>query len=347
MHILLVKMSSMGDVLHTLPALSDASKAIPSFSVDWIVEPAFANIPAWHDNVSNVIELPLRQWRKNIFNTLKSGKIRQLKNHLNEKKYDAVIDAQGLLKSAWITKLIECQTHGLDKKSAREPLSSLFYQHKHHIEKDQHAVLRTRQLFAKSLNYDLPTTKPDFGINTDRLTSTPVDAINNYVVFIHATTWATKHYPEAYWLALLNKMKQTGTTVYLPWGNNAEKARAEKLAAQSDHAVVLPKLKISEIAFVLSNAKAVVSVDTGLGHLSAALGTPTLSLYGPTDPNRIGAIGNQSSLLAAKFPCAPCSSKICHYAKTHKTEIEPACYTSINPDAVWQALRKQLSQPIT
>ena len=127
MHILLVKMSSMGDLLHTLPALTDAQNAIPELTIDWLVEPAFADIPAWHPAVANTIPLPLRQWRKNIFKTLCSGDFSNFKQIIQSKKYDAVIDAQGLLKSAWITKLVDAHSHGFDRQSAREPLSSIFY----------------------------------------------------------------------------------------------------------------------------------------------------------------------------------------------------------------------------
>ena len=338
MHVLLIKMSSMGDIIHTLPAVTDAMNAIPDLQIDWVVEPAFSDIPLWHPAVKQIIPMPLRQWRKNIVESIRSGEIKQFLQTLKQKKYDAIIDAQGLLKSAIVTKIARGETHGFDKYSAKEFISSFFYMHKYSVEKDQHAITRSRQLFAKALQYDFLNSKPNYHIDTNQLPALNFETPEKYLVFLHGTTWETKHYPEMYWQQLLAKADENDITVYLPFGNIAEKQRAERLAATAKCVKILPKLSISEMATLLKNATAVVTGDTGLGHLSAVLTTRTIGLYGSTDPKHVGMVGDNQVILQAQFPCAPCYSKTCLYAKNHKTEIVPACYTTINPDMVWKLL---------
>jgi heptosyltransferase-1 len=338
MKILLIKMSSMGDLIHTLPALTDALHAIPAIEIDWVVEPAFADIPTWHPAVKNIIPLALRRWRKNSIQAIASGEIRAFYRALRSKKYDVIIDAQGLLKSSLIAKLARGKIYGYDKNSARESLSSYFYHEKYAVEKSLHAITRIRHLFSHALHYTFPSTQPDFHINTNQLPSLDFQLPEKYFVFLHGTTWASKHYPEPYWRDLIEKADANAIAVYLPWGNNTEKNRAERLAQNKQHAVVLPQLSIAQLATVLQKASTVVSVDTGLGHLSAALTTKTIGLYGPTDSNRVGFIGDHHIHLQAQFPCAPCYSKTCWYAKKNKTPIAPACFTTINPDTVWKYL---------
>lgn len=343
MHVLIIKMSSMGDVLHTLPALTDAMTAIPNCQFDWVVEPAFSDIPSWHPAVSDIIICPLRSLRKNPLKAIKSGALNALKKQLTEKKYDLIIDAQGLLKSALITKLTDGPTHGYNKHSAREPVSHYFYKHTHQVDKKQHAVARLRDLFAQSIGYQKQNTPPNFLISTAKLPKLTFKTAKKYMVFCHGTTWETKHYPLVYWQELTKKADESGITVYLPWGNNEEKVRAQALAHEKTHIHVLPKLTISEIAKLLANAAAVISVDTGLGHLSAALTTPTLSLYGPTNPAQIGAIGKHSIQLAADFQCAPCIKKYCAYKKNHNESKNTPCYDSLAPEKIWKAVLPYLA----
>ena len=334
----------MGDVIHTLPALTDAMRAIPDLTIDWVVEPAFSDIPTWHPAVDNIIPLALRQWRKNKLSSIQSGEISKFYQALRQKKYDVIIDAQGLLKSAIVAKLAHGETYGFDKNSIREKIAAHFYDHTHSIDKNQHAITRTRKLFATTLKYDFQDTRPDFNIDTNKLPPLNFTLPEKYGVFIHGTTWSTKHYPEIYWEKLLAKANAERLPIYLPWGNDAEKNRAEKWATHFSNTVVLPALSIPQIATVLKNATAVVTVDTGLGHLSAALMTPTIALYGPTDSKKVNIVGNHAIALSATFPCAPCGKKICAYAKTHQTEITPACYSTIDPDMVWKILKAILRE---
>ncbi|AWH88682.1 lipopolysaccharide heptosyltransferase RfaC [Limnobaculum parvum] len=297
MKVLIVKTSSMGDVLHTLPALTDAQNAIPNIQFDWVVEEGFAQIPRWHNAVNQVIPVAIRRWRKSWFSADTRKERAAFITQLQDRHYDAVIDAQGLIKSAFlITRKAKGTKHGQDRHSAREPLASWFYDVKHPIPKNQHAVERTRQLFALSLGYPMPDKKGDYGIAQHFLTTLPAD-VNTYLVFLHATTRDDKHWPEQHWRELIALTTESGLKIKLPWGAPHEHERAKRLAKGFQHVEVLPKLSLKEIANVLVGAKAVVSVDTGLSHLTAALDRPNITLYGPTDPRLIGGYGkNQLSV---------------------------------------------------
>ena len=291
MRVLIVKTSSMGDVLHTLPALTDAMRAIPGIRFDWVVEEGFAQIPSWHEAVDRVIPVAIRRWRKAWFSAPIKAERKAFKAAVQAVTYDAIIDAQGLVKSAaLVTRLAHGVKHGMDWSTAREPLASLFYNRKHHIAKTQHAVERTRELFAKSLGYLKPETQGDYAIAQHFLSvHSPSEA--PYCVFLHATTRDDKHWPEENWRELIGLMLSTGLRVKLPWGTEHERQRAERLASGYEHVEVLTKLTLAQVAAELAGAQCVVSVDTGLSHLTAALDRPNVTLYGPTDPGLIGGYG--------------------------------------------------------
>lgn len=288
MRVLIIKTSSLGDVIHTLPAITDAT-AQSNIRFDWVVEESFAEVPAWHPAVERVIPVALRRLRKSPFRTWRSEEWRQFKRQMRLAKYDAVIDAQGLLKSAWLTRYTEGPRYGLDKNSAREPLASRFYDHPIAVSKELHAVERVRRLFAAALNYQIPDGSVDYHIDKERLAATSYS--DGYLVFLHGTTWPTKHWPQEYWAKLAGLAADAGLKALIPWGNDREKARAEYIAQSSSTAEVLPRLNLNELASVLAGARAVVSVDTGLAHLCAALDTPNLTLYGPTQPSLVGTYG--------------------------------------------------------
>ena len=298
MKVCVIKTSSMGDVIHTLPALTDAQKAIPSLSIDWVVEENFAEIPRWHSAVNRVIPIALRRWRKSPFSIQTINEWKNYRTLLQAENYDAVIDAQGLIKSAlFATRFAQGVKHGYDRQSIREPLASFFYDKKYAISYQQHAVERIRQLFAQSLGYELPQVQGDYGIARHFLHQT---SEKNYVVFIHSTTRADKHWEESEWKKLIEKITAlSDCEIHLPWGNEQEKARAERLTQAHSNVIVLPKLTLTELAKQLANAKAVVSVDTGLAHLTAALDKPNITLYGATDPKLIGCYGKNQHYLSA------------------------------------------------
>jgi len=191
-----------------------------------------------------------------------------------------------------------------------------------------------RLIFSHILDYDLPTTLPDYGLARQQFINPTKEA--DYLVFLHGTTWDTKLWPENYWLDLAKLAAREGLTVKLLWGSAVEEARARRLAAQAENIVVMPRQDLKGSARVLANARAVVAVDTGLAHLAAALEVPTVSLYGPTNPEYTGALGRQQLCLPAHFPCAPCLKRECTYQGTAVTQ--PACFSALPPTTVWNAL---------
>jgi heptosyltransferase-1 len=295
MKVLIVKTSSMGDVIHTLPALSDAGKFYPDIKFDWVVEESFAEIPAWHKLVDKVIPIALRRWRKYPLRILKTRELSTFYKTLKSQRYDFIIDAQGLIKSALIAYVAKGVRCGMDKYSARESLAAYSYQRKISISKQQHAITRIRQLFSKVLDYKMLDDFPDYGIDisSDK---------ENYLVFIHGTSRPSKLWPKDNWVALAKLAAGQGYTVKIPWNNPEEYDRARYIADQSDNVQILAKANLTEIANVLSKAKCVIAVDTGLGHLAAALNVPTISLYGPTDAKLIGTYGKSVKHLQTITP---------------------------------------------
>lgn len=336
--VLVIKTSSLGDVIHTLPALTDAQNAIKGIEFDWVVEKGFSEIASWHPAVKKIIPVQIRKWRKNIFQTMGSEEWKDFKSEIKSEAYDAIIDAQGLLKSAVLAPLANGPRYGLDKNSAREPLSSWFYQHKIPVAKNQHAVERTRQLFAQALGYELPTTSGDYGIKS-RFKS---NQDSPYVVFLHGTTWDTKHYPEAYWAELIKIATNQGFKVKLLWGNTDEHERAARLSEVSKQAELMPKMNLESIANLLCGAHGAIAVDTGLGHLAASVDCPTLSLFSSTNPGLSGAYGRGQKHILSTYDCSPCMKRTCTIEPVNDTEtpnannIFPACFSALKPEKVWK-----------
>jgi heptosyltransferase-1 len=298
--VLIVKTSSLGDLIHTLPAVTDAVRAVPGIRFDWVAEEGFAEIPGWHPAVERVIPVALRRWRKNWLAAWRSGEIPDFLGRLREQEYPCVIDAQGLVKSGILTRAARGSRCGLDPHSAREPLAALFYSRRFGIPKDRHAIDRVRQLFAAALGYRYDPEPLDYGLNPENfappacLPSQPA-----YLVFLHGTTWPGKRLPTVQWVELAQRAGGAGHAVLLPWGNDAERETAQSIAAGAGNAQVLPRLKLTEMAGVLAHARGVIGVDTGLAHLAAALGRPALTIYTATFPEKTGARGAQQCCVVA------------------------------------------------
>ena len=291
MRVLIIKTSSLGDVIHTLPALTDAMQAIPGIRFDWAVEEAFAEIPSWHPAVDKVIPVAIRRWRRTPIKSMFNPEWKRCKHALRKGHYDAVIDAQGLSKSAWLAGYAQAPCYGYDRNSAREPLASLSYKHKISVPKNLHAVERIRQLFAKVLKYKVSEERGSYSLDRERFRSTEQPAPT--LVFLHGTARDEKLWPETHWQALAKQAVAAGYQVQLPWGSEAEHLRAKRIAEIDSAVSVLPRLNLKGIATVLMQAKAVVGVDTGLAHLAAALDIPAVALYGPTNTELIGTYGAQ------------------------------------------------------
>ena len=338
MKVLLIKTSSLGDVFHTLPAVEDAWRAVPDLEIDWVVEEAFAAIPQWHPAVKKVIPVAWRRWRKSLFSKGTMAEMRAFRQQLKATDYDVVLDAQGLIKSGIITRMARGPRFGLDKNSCREPLAAKAYQHPQAVAKGQHAIPRVRQLFSQVLNYPIPEGL-SYGVDRSRWQRPLVEG--DFWIFLHGTTWITKLWPEAYWRDLAMLTSQSGRKVLLPWGNDEELERAQRIAAGLDGVEVLPKMGLNDLNAYLAHAQAVVGVDTGLSHVVAALEVPSVAIYGATDSTLTGVLGPQVEVMRSEYSdCAPCLSKTC--LKNEPGAIQPPCYREISPQRVFESLLKRI-----
>ncbi len=283
--ILLIKTSSLGDVVHNLPVVSDIRARFPRARIDWVVEEAYRDIVGMHPGVRRVIPVALRRWRGNVLRPAHWREFGQFRQALAGMRYDCVIDTQGLIKSALLARVASGARHGYAAACAREPLAAKFYDITHVVPRDLHAVVRNRRLAALALGYELPAAL-DYGIAVPAVAAA-VDA-RPYCVLLHATSRADKLWPEPAWLQLGAELARQGYDLILPWGDAAEHARSERLARALPGATVPHALGIPGIAGLLAGAQAVIGVDTGLTHLAAALGRPVVALYCRTQPGLTG-----------------------------------------------------------
>jgi heptosyltransferase-1 len=280
--ILFVKTSSLGDVVHHLPAVSDAARAIPGAAIDWIVEESFAPIAAMHAAVRRVIPVAVRRWRAGWWKSAVWSDIRAFRRAVREERYDAVIDTQSLLKSALISTFAMGPRHGMDRRSAREPLASRFYQVRHDVPRGLHAVERNRRLSAAALGIELGA-ELDYGLQCEGST-----AEESAALFLTMTSRADKLWPEERWIELGRALERP---LLLPWGSEAERARAQRIAKAIRDARVPQRMTLDQLAFLFARAPMVVGLDTGLTHLAAALGTRTVGIYCGSDPALTGIYG--------------------------------------------------------
>lgn len=339
-NVLLVKITSMGDLIQLLPALTDATNAIADIQFDWVVEDSFKEVPQLHPHINKIITLPYRTWKKKGINW---GEVKTFWTTLRSQQYDMVIDAQSNLKSAFVTKLARGKKYGLDGASVREYGAHFLYNETITIDRKQNHAQRMRELMAKFLGYPLPDTPADYGIIKTNLPPLSFELPEKFVFITHLCSCSDRLWPEPYWDVLIEALVQKGYAIVLPWWSEEEKARAERLKKNRDHCHLIPPLSLSEKASVLAKATAAISVDTGLAHMAAALNIPNIGLYGATNPTYTGAWGqNQVHLQASGPACVPCLKTTCSYQGP--SQFRPACMESIKPETVLNAFDKLMAQ---
>lgn len=279
--ILIVRTSSLGDLVHMLPAMSDIARHVPDARIDWIAEEAFAEIPAWHPAISEVIAVAHRRWRKHWWDARTRRERAQLRANLGGRRYDIILDMQALMKSVWLIRQTHGVRHGLDWKSAREPLASLFYDVRHRVGFWQPAVHRQRSLAALAFGYTIEG-PPDFGLHA----LTAGVPIEQAAVIMPSASRDDKLWPEDDWCQVFDALQARGLELRLLAGNAAERTRAEALIQGREGAVVLPRMRLREVAGQLARARLMVGLDSGLTHLSAGLGRPTIGIYKASTPVR-------------------------------------------------------------
>jgi len=288
MNVLIVRTSSMGDLIHTWPAITELKTHYPNLRISWLAEENFADIARLHPAVDEVITLAWRRWRKNLLSAATWAEIKAMRGKLRATRWELVVDCQGLLKSALPAKLSAAPLTGYDRQSIREPLACLLYDKTHRVDWSLSAVERCRLLLSKVFGYQSQGT-PQFGVPA-ALRPQWLPA-GEYAVLLHATSRASKEWPEQHWIALGEKLAaEHGLQLIIPWGNAAEQQRAERLAAAMPQAMVAPRMNLVEACGLLGHARAVIGVDTGLSHLANALNVPLVAIYTDTDPSKTGVV---------------------------------------------------------
>jgi heptosyltransferase-1 len=291
MRFLLVKTSSLGDVIHNLPVVTDLRRQYPECKIDWVVEEGIADIARLHPGVRRVIPVALRRWRKSLFATATWREMCAFRASLQEQDYDLVIDTQGQLKSALIARMARGRRCGFTASSAREPMAARFYDAAFEVPKDLHAVERNRRLAALAGGYIAPTT-PDYGIAAP---PAPTHGQTS-AVLLTATSRDDKLWPQDRWIAAGRALNERGLACLLPAGSATERKRAMQIAQAIPGAVALPPMSLPELAAQLADARIVIGVDTGLVHLAAALGRPTLALFCASDPALTGVVSRTPAI---------------------------------------------------
>lgn len=338
MRVLFVKLTSMGDLIHALPAISDAKKAIPNISFDWVIEKSFSEVAKWHSAVRNIIPSSHRKWKKNFISSLRDGEIQQFIRDIRAEKYDLVIDGQTSLKSAFTMLFTRGTRCGLDRQSAREAWASFAYHKKYFVDKNLHAITRLRLLFSQVLGYKFVPTQPDYGILHRKFATLTFALPKPFLVFVHNASWQSKLWPEAYWRKLIILAGADGFNVLLPWGNQSEKERALRIAEHQPNAMVLPFCTLSQHATILQHAKGAICSDTGLSHLAAALNVPALTLYGSTSVQFIGTTGLNQKHMISNFSCKKCYKQECHYQ--NQLHPDALCQLTMRPEGIWNKFKK-------
>jgi heptosyltransferase-1 len=280
-HLLLVRLSSLGDVLHTFPAATDIRRERPDAVLHWAVEEAYVPLVRLHPGVSRIVPVALRRWRREILRKSSWRELGALRAELGRSRFDAILDTQGLLKSAIVAKMARGPVHGFGPRTAREPLAARFYDFRYEFAPADHKVERYREVAARALGY-ARAAPPDYGIEPP---PRPAFAPGGpYCVLLHSTARAAKLWSEDAWRDLGRALEAKGVRCVLPWGSETEQSRSQRIAEGLAGALVPPRMTIDEAAGLIGGAKAVVGVDTGLMHLAAALRVPVVGVFCDSEP---------------------------------------------------------------
>jgi heptosyltransferase-1 len=286
--ILFIKTSSLGDVIHHMPAVSDVRAHLPQTRIAWVVEEAYAPLVALHPAVAEVVPVAWRRWRHAPFSAATWHDVASSRRAIAARRYDAIVDTQGLIRTALTGTFAHGPRHGYDRASIREPLASWFYNVRHRVPRDLHAVERNRTLTGLALGYR-PEGAPDYGLDRTRLRR---EGGGRYALLLHATARPEKEWAPDNWIALGTRLASRGVAIVLPWGNERERSRATALAAAIPDARVADRLPLDDIAKLIAGAQFVVGVDTGLVHLAAALAVPLVAIFVGSRPELTRPVGS-------------------------------------------------------
>jgi heptosyltransferase-1 len=343
--VLFVKLSSLGDVVHHLPAVTDLARHRPDVAIAWAVEEAYAPLVRLHPAVREVIPVGLRALRAHPMQRSRWTSVGEARRALARGGWDYVIDSQGLLKSALVARSAGGVRFGMDKKSARERIAARFYDVGLPVARERHAVERNRDLVAQVFGYR-PQGEADYGL------AAPAAAPSwapqpPYAVLLHAASRKEKAWPEERWVALGKLLSESGHACVLPGGTPGERAAAARMAAAIPGAIAAPETGISDVAALLAHAALVAGVDTGLTHLAVAFGRPTAGIYCATRPDLTGLHGRDGVNLGGprKAPSVEAVAAALGYAPADADAAVPLLADPMPEEAPAEGLPPESTPP--
>jgi heptosyltransferase-1 len=299
LNILIVRVSSLGDVVHNMPMVADILRHYPHANIDWVVEEAYADLVRLNRGVRNVIPFALRRWRKSLAAAQTRAEMRSFHQTLRAQPYDVVFDTQGLIKSGAVMGMARLAPGGrrvglanATEGSGYEPISKIFHTMSVPVGVRTHAVMRARMVAAAAFGYAIDS-PADFNLRAPDGARPAWLSDQPYAVFFHGTARAAKSWDDASWIHLAQSLAARGLPVLLPWGSEPEKQAADRLAARMQNAQVLPRLSMMDAVVLARRAALAIGVDTGLTHIAAAFNRPTIELY--CDSPRWKTEGNWSA----------------------------------------------------
>jgi heptosyltransferase I len=304
--ILFIKTSSLGDVIHHMPALTEAQRERSDARFTWVIEESFAPLVVLHPAVGGTIPVASRRWRKALHQPATWKEIAEFAKSIRERNYNEVIDTQGLFRSALMARIASGRRHGYDIRSIREPAASWLYDVRHGVEWNLHAIARNRALTGLALGY-APKGPIDFGLDRARLA---MSVGKPYALLLHATARHEKQWPEQNWVVLARALSARGLEPLLSWGTEREHARSKRIAAQVGETRVAERRPLDETARLIAGASLVVGVDTGLLHLAAALGVPLVAIFLASEPGLTGPMGQGPIAIVGGNGAAPTAEEV-------------------------------------
>ena len=329
MKILVVKMTSLGDCVHALPAIDDLKHAYPECHIDWAIEAQFQDVARLSQHIDTIIPIYRKRWRKRRLHWQTYREKRTLKQRIRLANYDAVIDVQGLHKSARVSRYSHGVKWGYAKHVIKDKRAYKAYDKTIPVTVPQHAIERIRDAFAYAFNYQQPN-ELNYGLIESLVTPSALTR-PKAIVLLHSTTWVSKHWHDSAWIKLAQLLEASGFHCVIPWVDDTDKQRAQRIKAATKQTIILDNMPLFELAHVMRTCQGAVGVDTGLTHVAAGLGLPTVTIFGASDSLLTGAMGSQVINLQSTLNCSPCLSKQCQ--QLNKVNL-PACYDRITPEMV-------------
>ncbi len=312
MRILIVKLSSLGDVVHAMPVVHDIRSAFPDAAIDWVVEPAFAPLVRRVEGVRTVLECAMRRWRRAWWTGTARAEWQAFRHRLQQEEYDAVVDLQGLTKSALVARLARGLRFGLANRtegSSHEAPARWLVDRAIHVEPHIHVVDRSRALMAAVLGRPAEG-PPVYGLKPDKRV---FRSAQPSVALVHGSSRDDKLWPVEHWVALGKRLIGAGWRIGLPQGNESEQMRAELIAAglqyeKAYHVEVWPTLKLDAVLDRLALTQGAIGVDSGLSHVAVALDLPHVQLYNHPTAWRTGPLESHGHLHQLALEARPVPS---------------------------------------